>query len=306
VTTDETRAAALRADFEALRARGKQATDEGRLPEALELYQACVDTARELGDQHLIDLAFCNRCAVLIALGSHEGLVRDLREILSRSANRLNRLIAAYHLARIYELRNDLRKGLLYSRIARGEQQKRGVPDPYWEAGLHNQMGNFLILESRFAEAAQEYRRALAADPGAAEVRLAATWLNLGYCSLLLGDHRRGIGLIYRSLRVHRRYGAVENQMQAHLELCYGLLEVGRHGQARRHGERALALGERLGDSFGIKNALYLLGEAEHLLGDDDRARACFDRLQSLFPDTPFLTDMLMAVDLRQMINLRA
>jgi tetratricopeptide (TPR) repeat protein len=90
------------------------------------------------------------------------------------------------------------------------------------------------------------------------------------------------------------------------LELCYGLLEVGRHRQACRHGERALVLAERLGDSFGIKNSLYLLGEAERLLGRDERARACFDRLQSLFPDTPFLTDMLMAVDLRQMINLRA
>jgi tetratricopeptide (TPR) repeat protein len=306
VETDETVDSGLRAEFEELRARGRQATDEGRLAEALELYEACVERARALGDQDLADLAFANRCAVLIALGRHEGLVRDLRDILSRSANRLNRLIAAYHLARIYELRNDIRKGLLYARIARGELQKRGVRDPYWEAGLHNQMGSFFLLESRFAEAAEEYRRALDADPEAPELRLAVSWHNLGYCCLVLGDTRNGIELLYRSLAVHRRARVADRQMQAHLDLCYGHLETGRYGLARRHGGRALALAEEHGDAFGLKNALYLLGEAERLLGHDDRARACFDRLQRLFPDTPFLTDVLMAVDIRQMINLRA
>lgn len=295
----------LRAEFEELRAAGKQATDDGRLDEALGLYRACAERAEALGDRDLADLAFCNCCAIQISLGATEGLIRGLRDILSRSTDHLNRLVAAYNLARIYELRNDSRKGLLYSRIARGEQQKADAASAYWEANLHNQAGSFLLLESRFEEAAQEYRRALAVDAGASESRLAVSWLNLGYCCLMLGDNRQGFELLYRSLRVHRRSEVVKHQVLAHLDLCYGLMEVGRHRPARRHASRALALAERIGDSSSLKNALYLLGEAEHLLGNDVAARACFDRLQALFPDAPYLSDLLMAVDLRQMLNLR-
>lgn len=296
----------LRSEFDDLRAAGRRATDEGRLHDALSLYQACVERAETLGDRDLVDLAFCNCCAIQITLGHHEELIRGLRDILSRSTDRLNRLVAAYNLARIYELRNDTRKGLLYSRIARGEHEKCSPSSPYWEANLHNQAGSFLLLESRFDEAAAAYRRAIAADPQASDTRLAVSWLNLGYCCLVLGNHRQGLDLLYRSLRVHRRSEVLKHQMLGHLDLCYGLLEVGRHRPARRHGARALALAERIGDPFGLKNALYLLGETEHLLGRDDEARACFDRLQALFPDTPYLSDLLMAVDLRQMLNLRA
>lgn len=297
---------ALRAEFEELRSRGKLATDQGRLDEAQKLYEACIERASELGDQDLADLAFSNRCAVLLGRGRHEGLIRGLREILSRSTDRLNRLVAAYHVARIYELRQEVKKGLLYARIARVEYEKRGVRDPYWEAGLHDQMGSFLLLQSRFEEAAAEYRQALQAAPDAAEARRASAWHNLGYCCVVLGDLRRGLELLYRSLRVHRRCGVLERELQAHIDLCYAHLEIGRNGLARRHGERALALAERLDEPFALKNALYLLGQAEHLLGDDDLARERFDRLQRLFPDTPFVADLLMAVDLRQMINLRA
>lgn len=296
----------LRQEYERLRNEAKRATDEGRIEEALELYDRGLSLAREIGDQDLIDLAGCNRTAIVIALEGDSGAARDLREILSRSANPLNRLTAAYQLARIYELRQDTKKGLLYTRIARGEHDKRGVADPYWEAGINNQMANFLLLESRFGEAEAHYRQALEDDPAASEIRLAATWLNLGYCRLMQEDLDEALALLYRGLRVLRRSRVDVYQMLGYLDLCYAHLEIGRHRSARRHGQRALRLAEELGNDSGIKNALYLLGEAEHLLGRDDRAREHFDRLQTLYPDSPYLADMLLAVDLRKMINLRA
>lgn len=304
--TEENGVDDLRARFDDLRARSQQASDQGRLDEALELCESSLEVANRLADQSLCDLAFVNRCAVLVALNRHRGLTAGLREILSRSTNPLNRLVAAYHLARVYEVRQDVKKGLLYARVAGVEYTKWGVSDPRWKAGLHDQLGRFLVLESRFEEAAAEYEAALAADPAASEFRQAIAWHNLGYCCLVLGDHQRGLELLYRSLRVHRRGGAPEREMQAHLDLCYGHLETGRNSLARRHGARAVAMAERLEEPLGLKNALYLLGEAEHLLGRDDRARDCFDRLQRLFPDTPFVTELLMAVDVRQLINLRA
>jgi len=293
-----------RSVFERLRREARQATDGGRLEAALALYDQSLLLARRIGDADLVDLAFCNRCALLISLERADGLLRDLREILSRSANRANRLLAAYNLARIYEHRRDPRKGLLYTRIVLDESQR--APDPYWLAASHNQMANFLVLESRFEEAAEQYGRALAADPQASEQRRATVWRNLGYCHLILGEHGEGFTLIHRALRELRRGELYKERMGGHLDLCYGHLEVGRYGHARRHGLRALDLAERCGDANGLKNALYLLGEAENLRGDEEAARRCFDRLQRLFPDTPFLTDFLLAIDIRQMINLRA
>lgn len=303
---ETTGTAGLRARFEELRARGQEASDQGRLQEALALCERCVELADEMDDQALRDLAFVNRCAVLVFLNRHQGLAGGLREILARSTDPLNRLVAAYYLARVYERRQDVKKGLLYARVASVEYGRWGGEDPKWKAGLHDQLGSFLVIESRFEEAAREYEAALATDPGANEFRQAVSWHNLGYCCLVLGEHARGLELIYRSLRIHRRGGALDRLMQAHLDLCYGHMETGRHSLARRHGTRAVALAERLEEPLGLKNALYLLGEAEHQLGHDDRARECFDRLQRLFPDTPFVTDLLMAVDIRQMINLRA
>lgn len=245
-----------RAEIERLRRLGKEATDGGRLEEALALYDESLRLARRLDDQNLVDLAFCNQSAVLISLERGDGLLRELREILSRSADRLNRLMAAYNLARIYEHRQDARKGLLYTRIARDESARRTPADPYWLAASHNQMGNFLLLESRFDEAADEYRQALAADPGASELRRALVWQNLGYCCLVMGEHAEGLTLLHRALRVLRSSELDEYRMTAHLDLCYGYLEVGRHADARRHGRRALALAERLGNAGGLKNSL--------------------------------------------------
>ena len=54
------------------------------------------------------------------------------------------------------------------------------------------------------------------------------------------------------------------------------------------------------------KNALYLLGQSASLAGDLDAARSYFGELEAHFPGTPYLTDFLLAVDVRQLINLKA
>jgi TolA-binding protein len=56
-----------------------------------------------------------------------------------------------------------------------------------------------------------------------------------------------------------------------------------------------------------VKNALYLLGDAEREAGDLDSAYEYFYRLQQRFyPDSPQLVDMMVAVGMRKMVNLRA
>ncbi|MEM7048259.1 MAG: hypothetical protein AAF604_01310 [Acidobacteriota bacterium] len=292
--------------YQNLREEAGTALEAGRLEEALELYEESWQVAQELGERELVDRSFCNRSAVLISLGRGDEVLRSLREILSSSSNTVNRRLAAYNVARIYEIRKDRKKALLYARIARGELVKLESPEPEWRASSHNLMGNLLIAESRFEEAAMEYENALSAQADAPELRRAMIWGNLGYSYISLGRHFAGFDLLFRSLRVFRRTGAERALMVAHLDLCFAHLEVSRYRHAWRHGHRALELAEKLGDLDVLKNSLYLLGEAANLLGLEADARDCFDRLQRYFPDLPFLTEFLFAIDVRKMINLRA
>ena len=71
--------------------------------------------------------------------------------------------------------------------------------------------------------------------------------------------------------------------------------------------EEGLALAEELEDLDARKNALYLLGEAASLEGDIETARHCFGELQQRFyPDKPFVSEFLLSVDVRKVVNLRA
>ena len=95
--------------------------------------------------------------------------------------------------------------------------------------------------------------------------------------------------------------------MIARIDLCYAHLELGRFETAERHGRRGLELAERIGESDWIKNALYLLGEVAVLAGADGRAYAWFHELQRrYYPAQSHLPDLLLSVDIRKLINLRA
>jgi tetratricopeptide (TPR) repeat protein len=292
--------------YEDLRLRAQAAIDGGRFEEALQLDDAAWKSIRGRGDQVFEDRAFLNRSASLISLGRGEEALAQIREILVRNLDPVNCRLAAYNVARIYEYRKENKKGLFYARIAKSWLDNSESPDPNRIAAVRNQIGNFLLAESKFDEAIAEYRAALEIAPDASELRKALTWSNLGYCLLVQKSYSEGFRLKYRALRVLRRHGAEHDQMIAHLDLAFGHLEIGRYGIAQRHAARALKLAENDGYADALKNALYLSGEAANLQGDVDEARMHFERLQRYFPETPFVTDFLLAIDVRKVINLRA
>ena len=306
MTTAATGAVAGIEVYEDLRRRGVEAGTAGHLEESVALLEMAWEWARKQGDACLADRAFLNWSSVVIALGRSNDVLPRLREILVRNLDVVNCRLAAYNISRIYELRKEVKKGLFYARIASTWTNSLEVPDPDWVASTHNQIGNFLVAESRFQEAAGEYRLAIAANPEAAATRKAQLAGNLGYCLVVLKLYREGVDLLYRAIRLLRRLGAEAEQALAHLDLAYAHLELARPRDAKRHAVKACALAERFGDRDALKNALYLGGEAANLQGDVEEARRCFGRLQDYFPGTPFLTDFLLAIDIRKMINLRA
>ena len=281
------------------------AKEAGRLEEAYERYVAAFAAAELLGDHELVDRAFCNRAALGIALGRGEDPVPRLCTILLRNRSRSISFLAANTVARACELRRDYTKGLFYARIARDHAE--AVARPEWLATASNQIGNLLLAESYFEDAAASYRQALALIADGGSPRQLVFEANLGYCELVLGRHKSGLSLLYRCLRTALRRDWARIEMIARIDLCYAHLELGRFETAERHGRRGLALAERIGESDWIKNALYLLGESAVLAGADGRAYAWFHELQRrYYPAQSHLPDLLLSVDIRKLINLRA
>lgn len=292
--------------FAALLERGRTEHAAERLAEALGTFREAERLAHELGDRRAVDRAFVNQCGVVIEKDrslSPDSFQR-LREIVMAADNQTNTRLAAYNLARAHECLKQNRKGLFYARIALDRSRILGSPD--WLASSHNQMGNFLLAESRFQEAREEYERALELLPSDPSRRKALILTNLGYALMVLGSPE-GLPLVYRSLRMSRSLGARRDEIFAHLDLCFGLLELGRFRHAFRHGAAALALSEEAQEPDSTKLALFLLGEAAQQSGDPEAAQDLFKRLQErYFPEASYLPDVLMTVDVCKLINLRA
>jgi tetratricopeptide (TPR) repeat protein len=292
--------------YEALRDAGNRAAQQGHFDEALDRLTGAHEWATEHGDADLVDRAFCNLSGVLISLERGDQVIGPLREILLRSTDEVNCRLAAYNIAFEYEVRREHKKSLFYARIARDRTSNLAHAEPSWVASTHNLIASCMVADSRFEEAVPEYRKAIEADPGAHPVRRGLAERNLGYCQIVLGNYAEGFSRLLSSVRVARKFGAWQEEMLGHLDLCFAYLEIEKYRPARRHGDRALLMAETNGQLRELKNALYLLGETANLMGDAEAAHAYFSRLQKHFPDSPFLVDFLLAIDVRKMINLRA
>ncbi|MYA06373.1 MAG: hypothetical protein F4172_08460 [Holophagales bacterium] len=301
-------------DFETLRDRAREFVAKGSYREAATVYQRAVEVATAAGETDLADEALCGWGAAETELGNGAEAMPELRRILLGSPVDHNCCLAAYTLARAHELEGQIKKALFYARLFRDRAEyveRGGLPSL-----AQNLLGNLLVAEGRETEAAACYRTALRHAKNAPSTWKVAAETNLGYCLVVsaAGSRgmrrtrmREGLRLIYRSIRTFRREGAVQYCMLPHLDLCFAHLELKRPTYARRHGQRALELAKRYDDSATIKNSLYLLGHVALLEADKVAARHYFGELeQRFYPHQAGLTDLLMSVDFRQVVNLRA
>lgn len=281
---------------------------DNRYELALASFDSSMELAIESGDSKTWDRAFCNRCAVATELGhedQQDSARGELRQIVLRGAEAETKFLASYTLARIYELDKNYERALFYARIAR--QHCGSLQRSEWIASSRNQIANLLLAESLFEEACAEYEGALRLMPSQPTIGRAQILDNLGYCRVIQGRHREGFRLLFDSVRTLRRFSAERFLARPLLSLCYAHLDLARHHDALRHGRRALELAMRFGDHDSVKNAHYLLGETYNQLGEDDAARGFFLRLQErYYPQAPNVPELLMAIDVRTLINLKA
>jgi tetratricopeptide (TPR) repeat protein len=292
-------------ECERLRELGDQAIRTGRYDDAARYLSQGLEVAQQGEEPAIIDRAHCNLYALELDLGRVDEAIAQLSKILMRSQEPEVRRLAAYHLARAYDRRKDWSKGLFYARIAQKSALAVGRPD--WIASGENQIGAMLLTSSYFEEAIQSFERALEILPQEPSVERAIIVDNLGYCHIVQGHYEEGFRALFESLRTLRAFHARKYEVEPLMSLSYAYLEIERPQRSLRHGMAALALAEELGDENSVKTSLFLLGESAKLVGNDLGATDYFRRLQeTYYPDEIHLPDMLMVIDARGMVNLKA
>lgn len=295
----------LAASYDELRDRGKAEVEAGELASALRTFDAALEVAKQTGDQDKVDLAQCNRTAVTMRQGPLGDGFGILREILGRSPHPETKWLAAYNLSWAYEYAREAKKGMFYGRVSLTQALATGDVDLMAKA--HNQVANCLLAESHFEEAVTEYQRALSLLPEELSLLRVSIMNNLAYGKIVLGDHKEAFRLLYTCLRWDLRNGVKIYEPWARLDLCYAYLEIGRLRLAWKHGFRALSLAEEIGDHGLISLALFLMGSVEKAGGDLEASFHYFERLQrEFYPEVSNLPEMMLVVDARKIVNLRA
>jgi len=279
--------------------------DRGDLDQAVTLCDQAIAAARELDNRDLLDQALCNRGGILVIQGKGDQVVGALRQILLRSSSPASSFQAAYAVSQYHELCHEKERSLFYARLALDHAKQSA--DRQFLAKGHNRIANLLMLDSYFEEACGHYQMALDTLPDDEHRDHALLLSNKGYCQVVLGHYNRGLKYLFRSLELIRQKCAIAWERFPCLGLSYAYLELDRLEQARIYAGRALRQSELTRSNEQIKNSLYLLGEAEKTAGNESAAYDYFARLQAEFyPAEPFISDFLMATDIRKLINLMA
>ena len=296
-----------RVEAEAARERAFAALTSGNVDASLAAYDESLSLSRRTGDDAFVDWIYACRAAAAAESGPASDELVELKRILLRGRDARTAFRAAYTAARVYELRRDYRKALFYNRIACQHADELG--DGLLSVGCANQSGTLLVVDSRFDEAADAYRRALELSADAPEVPVLYRALvkdNLGYCLIASDRVPEGLDLVHEALGTIEGLGATSQTVFPLLDLCFGYLKANRFEEARYFGEEGLERSGLGSDPTVEKNLLYLLGEACHLSGDTPAAEGYFDRLASLYPEFRNLRAYLDVFDFRNVINLRS
>ena len=167
-----------------------------------------------------------------------------------------------------------------------------------------NELGVAYEIDSVFEQAIECFEEAIATiaeldDPTQHELSYGLALENLGAAKLQVGRTAEGIDDILRSMPSLQSSVAIA---EAHIDLCYGYLDLQQYDVARHHGESGL---EMTTDERQTRNAHYLLGEISYKMGDIPAAEFHFDKLAAFYSEFRHLKSLLFAIDLRSMVNLK-
>ena len=294
-------------------ARYTELTEEGNLQvrsgefrQAEQRFQAALEIARELNDQHLVHRALCNLSTARLSQGEIQEAEKGLREILLKSSDQTIIFIASSNLASALRRQGRLHKALMYAK--RALRASETLENYTWKATCHNLIANIYLNMSYLDDAMAEYRFALSLiEKGHTGTSYPVDYIkeNLGYCSLLKKRYRQGIAIILEALQISLANGNTRCLVECYQDLCFAYMQLKELKQAQEHGEKALAIATEKDYKDILKNCYYLLGEVNLLMENEERSDYYFDRLQEFYPHLPVLKQFLRTFDVSNIINLK-
>ena len=284
--------------IEALRQEARARLRRGDYEQALEVYDEALSLA---GDDETRELITINKADAMIALERSGPEVHELPRVIMRRRHPRHVYLAAYALQYKYRLENDLKRALFYGQLAL--RTAEDASEPSWRRIVLLELGNIYELDSQIDKAVECFNESLSINEESPlqEKELSHSYAleNLGYCLLLQGQLDDGLRRISEALEMlHDPIGRAE----AYIDLCYGYLEKGHFEKALFYGQAGLDIAK---DPRQTRNAHYLLGEASYKSGDVDAADFHFSELSKFYPQFRNLKNLLYAIDLRSMVNLK-
>lgn len=285
--------------IEELRQAGLAKIRANQIEESLAFF----DDALALGpEEELAELLTINKAGALISLEKDSPEVQRLPQIIMRRRSQRHLYLAAYNLQHKFQIEKDFKRAAFYARVALDAAEQSG--NLGWKTQVLIALGNLCVFDSRVEEAIAHYSHVLALLPQTPEhgFRRSFTQQNLGYCFLVEDRIQEGLDLIHSAIVLMKECGADGYLAESYIDLCFGYLEQGNYEAARSFGQDGL---EMATETRQVRNARYLLGEVAYKMGDMASAEVHFGELAAFYPDFPHLTDFLLAIDLRSMVNLK-
>lgn len=282
---------------EQLRQAGLAKVRENELEEALALYDEALALATDEDARELITI---NKADTLIALERSGQEVQELARVIMRRRTPRHVCLAAYALQYKNRLEGDFKRALFYGQLALRAAEEAN--DLAYKRAVLVDLGNVYEMDSQIDRAVECFESALEVlDVDDPQHRLSRGYAleNLGYCHLLREETARGISLIREALEL---LDDAMGRAEAYIDLCYAYVDEGDLEQAKLCGEKGLAIAK---DDRQIRNAHYLLGEVAYKTGDIETAERHFDELSRFYPQFRNLKNLLFALDLRRMVNLK-
>lgn len=284
---------------EELRQSGLAKVREGALEDAIVLYDEALSLAEEETTRELITI---NKADAMIALERSGPEVQELARVIMRRRNPRHVYLSAYALQYKHRLEGDLKRAMFYGELALRTADEAN--EPTWRRIVLLELGNIYLTDSQVPRAIECYKEAIAIDAESPDNRdrdmsHGYALENLGYCLVIEGQVDEGIETMLRSISILTDpIGLAE----AYIELCFAYMEKGDVEHAKYYGNTGLKIAT---EPRHLRNVHYLLGELAYNEGDLATADAHFDELCRFYPNFTNLKNLLYAIDLRSMVNLK-
>jgi tetratricopeptide (TPR) repeat protein len=289
----------LNSRIETLRQEALAKVRSEKFDEALCLYDEALSLTT---DDEISELITINKAHALIAADRTGPEVKALPMILMRRRNNQHTFLAAYSLMYTHRMTGELKRAIFYGQVALDAANQ--ADQTFWKIGVLNELGIVYETDSQFVKAVECLREALdlitALDDDAQKsFSTVAIRGNLAYNTLLMGETVTAIRMIEDIID---QVEGPSDLSDCYIALCYGYIELEQFEKARALGEKGLDLATQPRE---VRNAHYLVGEAAYKSGDIEGAEYHFEQLARFYPQFRNMKNLLFAVDLRSMINLK-